>query len=73
MMLGQIFLVTLVAGLVSLWRPGEALLARERAASSGERQLVGELDALDRLRLERPVGGVGRVDSIASTVVHPVD
>jgi hypothetical protein len=35
MMLGQIFLVTLVAGLVSLWRPGEALRRRreERAAS----------------------------------------
>ncbi len=28
MMLGQIFLVTLVAGLVSLWRPGEGLLRR---------------------------------------------
>jgi Ion channel len=28
MMLGQIFLVTLVAGLVSLWRPGEALRRR---------------------------------------------
>jgi hypothetical protein len=34
MMLGQIFLVTLVAGLVSLWRPGEALRRRrERHAS----------------------------------------
>ncbi len=28
MMLGQVFLVTLVAGLVSLWRPGEGLLRR---------------------------------------------
>jgi len=28
MMIGQIFLVTLVAGLVSLWRPGEALRQR---------------------------------------------
>ncbi len=28
MMLGQIFLVTLVAGLVSLWKPGEGLLRR---------------------------------------------
>ncbi|HEX3174435.1 MAG TPA: ion channel [Solirubrobacterales bacterium] len=28
MMFGQIFLVTLVAGLVSLWRPGEGLLRR---------------------------------------------
>jgi Ion channel len=34
MMLGQIFLVTLVAGLVSLWRPGEAL--RRRRAESSE-------------------------------------
>jgi len=34
MMLGQIFLVTLVAGLVSLWRPGEGLL-RRRAGRSG--------------------------------------
>lgn len=33
MMIGQIFLVTLVAGLVSLWRPGEALRRRrERKA-----------------------------------------
>jgi hypothetical protein len=30
MMLGQIFLVTLVAGLVSLWRPGEGLLKRRQ-------------------------------------------
>ncbi len=29
MMLGQIFLVTLVAGLVSLWRPGDALRRRQ--------------------------------------------
>jgi hypothetical protein len=35
MMLGQIFLVTLVAGLVSLWRPGEGLL-RRRARRTGE-------------------------------------
>jgi hypothetical protein len=28
MMLGQVFLVTLVAGLVSLWKPGEGLLHR---------------------------------------------
>jgi len=28
MMLGQVFLVTLVAGLVSLWKPGEGLLRR---------------------------------------------
>jgi len=35
MMLGQVFLVTLVAGLVSLWRPGEGLL-RRREKRSGE-------------------------------------
>jgi hypothetical protein len=35
MMIGQIFLVTLVAGLVSLWRPGEGLL-RRRSERSGE-------------------------------------
>jgi hypothetical protein len=34
MMIGQIFLVTLVAGLVSLWRPGEAL--RRRRGESTE-------------------------------------
>lgn len=34
MMLGQIFLVTLVAGLVSLWRPGEGLLRRRSARSA---------------------------------------
>jgi Ion channel len=36
MMLGQIFLVTLVAGLVSLWRPGQGLL-RRRSERSGEK------------------------------------
>jgi hypothetical protein len=37
MMLGQIFLVTLVAGLVSLWRPGDALRRRrERREASAE-------------------------------------
>jgi Ion channel len=35
MMIGQVFLVTLVAGLVSLWKPGEGLL-RRRAKRSGE-------------------------------------
>jgi hypothetical protein len=36
MMLGQVFLVTLVAGLVSLWKPGEGLLRRrERRAGGG--------------------------------------
>jgi hypothetical protein len=33
MMIGQIFLVTLVAGLVSLWRPGEGLLRRQAKRS----------------------------------------
>ena len=37
MMIGQVFLVTLVAGLVSLWRPGEALRRRrERRDAPGE-------------------------------------
>jgi type VI protein secretion system component VasK len=36
MMIGQIFLVTLVAGLVSLWRPGEAI-RRRREQRSGVR------------------------------------
>jgi hypothetical protein len=37
MMIGQIFLVTLVAGLVSLWQPGEALRRRrERRSASSE-------------------------------------
>ncbi|HET9197097.1 MAG TPA: ion channel [Solirubrobacterales bacterium] len=37
MMIGQIFLVTLVAGLVSLWQPGEALRRRrERREGPGE-------------------------------------
>ncbi|HEX7246304.1 MAG TPA: ion channel [Solirubrobacterales bacterium] len=36
MMAGQIFLVTLVAGLVSLWRPGEALLRRREGRKAGE-------------------------------------
>ena len=39
MMIGQIFLVTLVAGLVALWRPGEAMRRRQEkraaAAKSG--------------------------------------
>jgi hypothetical protein len=45
MMLGQIFLVTLVAGLVSLWRPGEALRRRrERHAAEidGDPGAAGE-------------------------------
>jgi Ion channel len=40
MMLGQIFLVTLVAGLVSLWRPGEGLL-RRRARRADEQPEAG--------------------------------
>ncbi len=36
MMLGQIFLVTLVAGLVSLWKPGEGLLRRHAKRGGGE-------------------------------------
>lgn len=36
MMLGQVFLVTLVAGLVSLWRPGQALLRRRSEPGGGE-------------------------------------
>jgi len=35
MMLGQVFLVTLVAGLVSLWRPGERLLRKRAERSAG--------------------------------------
>jgi hypothetical protein len=35
MMIGQVFLVTLVAGLVSLWRPGEGLLRRRANRSAG--------------------------------------
>jgi Ion channel len=47
MMLGQIFLVTLVAGLVSLWRPGESLLRR--------RERRGERGATDS-----PAGGAAQ-------------
>jgi Ion channel len=35
MLIGQIFLVTLVAGLVSLWRPGERLKARRAKREKG--------------------------------------
>ena len=34
MMIGQIFLVTLVAGLVSLWKPGQAFLRRRSERSA---------------------------------------
>jgi ion channel len=40
MMIGQIFLVTLVAGLVSLWRPGEGL-RRRREQRGGEEAPTG--------------------------------
>jgi ion channel len=36
MMLGQVFLVTLVAGLVTLWRPGESLLRRRERRDQRE-------------------------------------
>lgn len=36
MMIGQIFLVTLVAGLVSLWRPGDAIRRRREQRNGGE-------------------------------------
>jgi hypothetical protein len=36
MMIGQIFLVTLVAGLVSLWRPGEAIRQRRERRGGDE-------------------------------------
>jgi hypothetical protein len=36
MMIGQIFLVTLVAGLVSLWRPGEAIRRRRERRGGDE-------------------------------------
>jgi hypothetical protein len=36
MMIGQIFLVTLVAGLVSLWRPGEAIRRRREGRAGNE-------------------------------------
>ena len=41
MLIGQIFLVTLVAGLVSLWRPGERIKAR-REKNSAKEQAPGE-------------------------------
>ncbi len=36
MMIGQIFLVTLVAGLVALWRPGEAMRRRQARRAEAE-------------------------------------
>lgn len=38
MMLGQVFLVTLVAGLVSLWRPGQGFLQRRAQRSAEQSQ-----------------------------------
>jgi hypothetical protein len=35
MMSGQVFLVTLVAGIVALWRPGAGLLARAKTSREG--------------------------------------
>jgi hypothetical protein len=37
MMLGQVFLVTLVAGLVSLWRPGEGILRRRERRGGNDK------------------------------------
>ena len=60
MMIGQIFLVTLVAGLVSLWRPGEALRRRrEEKRARGlkprrkEEPPAAERAAYDNGRAER--------------------
>ena len=36
MMIGQIFLVTLVAGLVALWRPGEAMRRRQQKRAEAD-------------------------------------
>lgn len=44
MMIGQIFLVTLVAGLVSLWRPGEGL-KRRREQRRGRNAAAGNTPA----------------------------
>ncbi|HEX6229391.1 MAG TPA: potassium channel family protein [Solirubrobacterales bacterium] len=41
MMVGQVFLVTLVAGLVSLWRPGGGLLNGRSRSSRGEAETSG--------------------------------
>lgn len=49
MMIGQIFLVTLVAGLVSLWRPGEGLRKRQERRSGN----VADAGAAER----RPSAG----------------
>jgi len=49
MMIGQIFLVTLVAGLVSLWRPGEGIRRRQEArrerSGGGETPAAGDAPA----------------------------
>ena len=41
MMIGQIFLVTLVAGLVSLWRPGKACCAGASASANATHRQPG--------------------------------
>jgi hypothetical protein len=41
MMVGQIFLVTLVAGLVSLWRPGDAIRRRRERRETGTAETSG--------------------------------
>ena len=79
MMIGQIFLVTLVAGLVSLWRPGDALRRRreQRAgavadtpADSGPRYSESSTRSIvcGSTGLSEPSVGV---DSIASTTSIP--
>jgi hypothetical protein len=62
MLIGQIFLVTLVAGLVSLWRPGERI-RRRRAAGEAARSIVCGSTGLSRPSVW--------VDSIASTASIP--
>jgi Ion channel len=42
MMLGQVFLVTLVAGLVSLWRPGEGLRRRQEKRAAIDDRAPGD-------------------------------
>jgi hypothetical protein len=36
MLVGQIFVVTLISGLVSLWRPGKGIASRQRARQDRE-------------------------------------
>jgi hypothetical protein len=46
MMVGQIFLVTLVAGLVSLWRPGEGIRRRRERRDAGATESPGGGEAV---------------------------